>query len=90
LYIYTKDAVEEYGLGPIKEFIETFGGWPVLGSQDGGRWSENNFTVENLLVESVRQGKSMPLIHFSIRKDLKQSVSNIITVSTNYILFIPI
>ncbi|XP_060606272.1 neprilysin-1-like [Ruditapes philippinarum] len=80
-----QDAVEEYGLGPIKEFIVKFGGWPVLGSQHGGRWSENNFSVEDLLVESVRQGNSMPLIHFSINKDLKQSVSNIIILSSPWL-----
>lgn len=83
IVVNIKDAIEKNGLYRVKQLIEKFGGWPVLESNDGGRWDERRFNLEDLLVETERHGQNMPLIRVGVTKDLKSASNNIIYVRIN-------
>ncbi|XP_053403714.1 membrane metallo-endopeptidase-like 1 isoform X2 [Mercenaria mercenaria] len=75
-----KDKAEALTLRTIHQYTEAFGGWPVLGSNDGGKWDPNRYNLENLLVHSKQRGTSMPLIEVGVVNDILNP--------TKYILYI--
>ena len=74
-------------LSVVIQYLEEFGGWPILGTSPGGYWNEADFNLVNLLV-NLRQYGFSPLIALSVHTDLKQTdrhslyVSNIILAFT--------
>lgn len=64
------DRLEDIGLGPLKEMLKTFGGWPVL--EDN--WNEAEFNWDQLIYQFRKHGYSTDyLFDFSIATDIKNS-----------------
>ena len=78
-FINTLDEVENNGLTYIKELIESLGGWPILGANDGGYWNETRFSVEGLLIDVARLGR-IPLFDVGITKNFKGPDSSYVII----------
>ncbi|XP_053378445.1 neprilysin-like [Mercenaria mercenaria] len=57
--------------------LNEMGGWPVLGSNQGGNWSASNFNLSQLLI-LLRKYNNVPLIDIFIYSDIKDSDNYII------------
>ena len=44
------DKLEDIGTDEVLNYLETFGGWPILESQKGGNWSESFYNLEDLMI----------------------------------------
>lgn len=75
-----KTLIEDRGLKPVFDKLETLGGWPVL---KGDRWDDDSSWDWQQAVKNFRKvGYSMDYIFdFSVGVDLKKSVSRTIDVS---------
>lgn len=61
-------------------FLNELGGWPVLGSNNGGNWNESGFNLVQLLV-TLRKYNFAPVIRMYVNSDAKDSENRIIYVS---------
>lgn len=75
-----KTLIEERGLAPVYEKLDSLGGWPVL---KGDRWDEKSTWSWQQAVKDFRKvGYSMDYVFdFSVGVDLKKSLSRTIDVS---------
>lgn len=75
-----QDRIEQLGLTFIQTYMNTFGGWPVMGNSLGGNWQENNYTLNKLLLNARKDTKSPPLIEIGVRQDVKNPSKSIIYI----------
>jgi len=59
------------------------GGWPILGSADGGSWVEADFNLTTLLTV-LRKYNNQPLMSLYVSSDLKSTEDHIIYVSPGH------
>lgn len=75
------DKIEALNATDMKEFLESLGGWPILGAKPGGHWNESTFGFENDLVQ-LRVYGVHSLINVFVAEDAKQTDQRIINVSS--------
>lgn len=77
--------IEERGIKPLSELLESFGGWPVV---KGDVWSENDFDWVEMMKKFRRTGIDVNFI-FSlvIQTDLKNSTKRVLSVSICMIFY---
>lgn len=62
------EQIERKGLGPIKEFLKSFGGWPVL---EGEKWNETAFSWTESVHKLRAAGHSFNyFVDVSVQSDL--------------------
>ncbi|XP_045161647.2 neprilysin-like [Mercenaria mercenaria] len=71
------EEIEQEGSTAAIPLLSELGGWPVLGTNPGGNWSPNNFSLSQLLI-SLIQYNNKPLIHLHVFADVKDSEKYII------------
>merc|ERR1719472_289966 len=70
--------IEEIGLQPLKDKLQSMGGWPVLG---GGDWKEDDFSwIETTYKFRENSYSTDLLIDFSIGTDIKNSSWRVIDI----------
>jgi hypothetical protein len=62
-YVYFLEAIERDGNVPLHKLMEDLGGLPVLGSASGGKWNQNAYSFEDLIVTSFRVTDSVPILY---------------------------
>jgi hypothetical protein len=62
LFIFL-EAIERDGNVPLHKLMEDLGGLPVLGSASGGKWNQNAYSFEDLIVTSFRVIDSVPILY---------------------------
>ena len=60
--------------------MEGFGGWPILGSRNGGMWNENSYNLEDLMKRMRNDSVPLPLVNMLVFQDVKNPSKNILTV----------
>lgn len=74
-----KTLIEQRGLQPLIDQVESMGGWPVV---RGDQWNETNWTWQKSVSDFRHRGFSMDyFFDFSIGIDLRNSTERIIDVS---------
>jgi hypothetical protein len=61
--VYFSEAIEREGNAPLHKLMEDLGGLPVLGSASGGKWNQNAYSLEDLIVTSFQVTDSVPILH---------------------------
>ncbi|XP_060581149.1 neprilysin-1-like [Ruditapes philippinarum] len=69
--------INEKATSAAVPLLEELGGWPVLGSNPGGNWSESDFSLIKLLV-TLNKYNSRRIINLVVSGDLKESNKNIL------------
>ncbi|XP_053378803.1 neprilysin-4-like isoform X4 [Mercenaria mercenaria] len=75
-----EDKIEERGLTFIHQYMEGFGGWPVLGSKAGGKWNQSSFNLEDLLIYTRKGTNYIPLIDVGVTQDDKNPTKHILYI----------
>ena len=75
------DRIEELGFDVIYDYMESLGGWPIMGSNRGGNWNEASFNLEDLMIRLRNETNNLPIVDIKVFQDLKHPVKHIITVS---------
>ncbi|XP_060562401.1 neprilysin-4-like [Ruditapes philippinarum] len=57
------EAIEREGNVPLHKLMEDLGGLPVLGSESGGKWNQNAYSFEDLIVISFQVTDSVPILY---------------------------
>ncbi|CAK9798490.1 Nep2 [Anthophora plagiata] len=71
-----KTIIEQQGLDPLLNILQTLGGWPVL---EEDNWNENSFNWKESVYKFRKMGYSVDyFIDFSVGVDLKNSTKRII------------
>lgn len=74
-----QSIIEERGIKPFTDILDTFGGWPVV---KGDLWSEENFNwIEMLKKLRIRGLQNSMIFSFDLSSDYKNSTGYILTVS---------
>ncbi|XP_053378992.1 neprilysin-like [Mercenaria mercenaria] len=71
------EKIEQKGSSAAIPLLNELGGWPVLGTNPGGNWSPNNFSLSQLLI-SLIQYNNKPLIYLYVYADIKDTEKYII------------
>ena len=74
------DLIERQSINVTLPLMEEIGGWPVLGSNPGGHWNEDEFDIVSLLV-TLRKYNNKPVIDLGVSSDTKNTTQHIIFVS---------
>ncbi|KAL4221850.1 Membrane metallo-endopeptidase-like 1 [Mactra antiquata] len=75
-----EEKIEELGLTYIHNFMEGYGGWPVLGSNPGGHWDPSTYNLEELLIYAKKHTNYIPLIDVGITTDDKNPDKHILYI----------
>lgn len=74
-----QSIIEERGIKPLTDILDTFGGWPVV---KGNLWSEESFNwIEMLKMFSIHGLKTSMIFSFAIGLDYKNSTRYVLEVS---------
>lgn len=76
--------IDSRGIEPTFGLLKELGGWPVLGNNTGGNWSESEYNLTTLLLDLLRYNNK-PLINLYVYTDSKNSTIRIIYVRLYYI-----
>ena len=76
-----KDRIEKLGNKPLHAFFESMGGLPMLGEAPGGGWDSNNYSLEDLIVNSIHMTPSTPVIRIAIIDTGRVKDKYVLTVS---------
>lgn len=76
--------IDSRGIEPTFGLLKELGGWPVLGNNTGGNWSESEYNLTTLLLALLRYNNK-PLINLYVYTDSKNSTIRIIYVRLYYI-----
>jgi len=79
--VYCADVIEQRGLTPMFDLLESLGGWPVL----DGAWNESKFDWTALLAK-LRLTNNRILINQFVGPDIKESTVNVIQVNGKQVL----
>lgn len=71
--------IDSRGIEPTFGLLKELGGWPVLGNNKGGNWSESQYDLTRLLLDLLRYNNK-PLINLYVYTDSKNSTIRIIYV----------
>lgn len=71
--------IDSRGIEPTFGLLKELGGWPVLGNNKGGNWSESQYDLTTLLLDLLRYNNK-PLINLYVYTDSKNSTIRIIYV----------
>uniref|UniRef100_K1R8P8 Neprilysin n=1 Tax=Magallana gigas TaxID=29159 RepID=K1R8P8_MAGGI len=69
--------IDSRGIEPTFGLLKELGGWPVLGNNKGGNWSESQYDLTTLLLDLLRYNNK-PLINLYVYTDSKNSTIRII------------
>jgi neprilysin len=73
------ELIEKQGLKPIKQVIESMGGWPIL---EGKNWQDNCWFWQKILLQLELMGfGSDQIFSMSIDVDMKNSTRRMIYVN---------
>lgn len=79
-----KTIIEERGIKPLADILETFGGWPVV---KGDSWSDSLFDWVEVLKKFRFMGLDTYIVFsFSVQTDIKNSTSRTLDVSLAFSL----
>lgn len=74
--LFFQEALNERGNEDIWNLLEEMGGMPLLGSNRGGGWNKDNYSLADLLAKT-----KMPIpFRMSITKDLFQTSQYVVWV----------
>lgn len=74
-----KDVIEERGIKPLADILESYGGWPVV---KGDSWSDAIFDWVEVIKKFRRMGLDTYIVFsFSVQTDLKNSTRRVMDVS---------
>lgn len=62
------------------QFLQSLGGWPVLGMKEGGKWNESTFELQSILV-TIREYGAKGLVHLDVEIDSIDIKRHILSVS---------
>lgn len=75
---YSTESIEDRGLKPINDIMDSMGGWPAV---KGDNWDEKSWTWQKSILDCRKKGYSNDyLIDFSVGTDLKNSSTKIVDV----------
>lgn len=60
--------------------MESFGGWPIMGSHRGGNWNESAYNLEDLMIRVRNETNTLPLVDIYVAQDDKNPSRYILTV----------
>lgn len=74
-----KDVIQERGIKPLADILESYGGWPVV---KGDSWSDATFDWVEVIKKFRRMGLDTYIVFsFSVQTDLKNSTRRVMDVS---------
>lgn len=80
---HSADRIEERGLTPLLELLDSFGGWPIALE----RWDLTRFSWYKLIGQVTTRLAANPVLCVYVDADGKNTSRNILTVSVNVDLF---
>ncbi|XP_006815212.2 neprilysin-1-like [Saccoglossus kowalevskii] len=72
------DQIDNADKRPLTRFLESLGGWPVLGDNPGGRWNASLYKLESLMSLMLREIGNSFLFSTYVSTDMKQSSRHLI------------
>lgn len=75
-----EEKIEELGLDFILSYMESFGGWPIMGSHRGGNWNESAYNLEDLMIRVRNETNTLPLVDIYVAQDDKNPSRYILTI----------
>ena len=80
LYFIFLETIEKRDISVLFPVLTELGGWPLLGNSSGGKWSHDNYSLDELLANLMKYYNN-PLIGMHIYTDHKQKNRSVIYVS---------
>ncbi|XP_053379958.1 neprilysin-like [Mercenaria mercenaria] len=80
-----ESRIEELGLTFIHQYMEGFGGWPVLGPNPGGNWTPSTYNSEDSLIYSRQGTHYTPLVEVGVMQDSKNPTKHILYIDQPYL-----
>lgn len=65
--------------------MEDLGGYPALEQGPGGKWEENKFDLESLLIRSKKETVYIPILDIGVSQDDKNPSKYIAYVSFRFV-----
>lgn len=77
-----KTIIEQRGIKPLADMLESYGGWPVV---KGDLWSEDSFNWLEMIKKFRQTGLDTSIIFsFTVTTNLKNSTSRVLDVSVRH------
>ncbi|XP_060595555.1 neprilysin-1-like isoform X2 [Ruditapes philippinarum] len=70
--------IEEHGLGFMQQYLADLGGWPLLGSNAGGKWISSLYNLEDLLVRVRKESNYIPIVDIGVITDDKTPTKHVL------------
>jgi hypothetical protein len=65
----------------MQQYLTDFGGWPLLGSNAGGKWNSSLYNLEDLLVRVRKESNYIPIVDIGVITDDKTPTKHVLYVS---------
>ncbi|XP_061162969.1 neprilysin-like isoform X2 [Saccostrea echinata] len=69
--------IEGEGISVALPLLKEVGGWPILGTNEGGNWKEDNFSLASLIV-IINKYSNVPYIYPYVLADIKNKEQSVL------------
>ena len=87
-FLYDTETIENRDDEPLRNLLNDLGGWPVLGTNDGGNWNESEYDFETLMGHLSGQYNNDVVVGSFVGTDDKDSTRRVLFVRKQKFSFI--